>query len=117
MALTIEDLKPKSFTVNIKGVELQCKPLRMSHTLIISKVGEVFQNINTATKDQIKQAETDMDEVVGELIPELKDIELDMNATLDLITQMMEQVQPADNKELNDKGVSFDADPKAEKIG
>jgi len=54
MALTIEDLKPKSFTVNIKGVELQCKPLRMSHTLIISKVGEVFQNINTATRDQIK---------------------------------------------------------------
>lgn len=115
--LTIEDLKPKNFKVNVKGVELDCKPLRMSHTLVISKVGEIFQNIKTADKKQIQQAESDMDEVITELIPELKGIQLDMQGTLDLITSMMENIQPADNKELNDKGVEFNSDPKVEKPG
>lgn len=115
--LTIEDLKPKSFKVNIKGVELECKPLRMSHTLVISKIGEIFQNIGASSKEQIKQAEADMDEVVADLIPELSGIELDMQSTLDLITEMMAHIQPADNKELNDKGVEFNTDPKVEKLG
>jgi esterase/lipase len=115
--LTIEDLKPKSFTVKVKGVELECKPLRMSHTLVISKVGEIFQNIGTVDKKQIQQAEADMDEVIAELIPELKEIQLDMQGTLDLITSMMENIQPADNKELTEKGVEFNSDPKVEKLG
>lgn len=115
--MSIEDLQPKSFTVNIKGVELTCKPLRLSHTLIVAKIGDVFQNLNIIDKEQIKQAEKDMDEVVAELIPELKDIQLDMQSTIDLITQMMEQVEPSDNKELNAKGVKFNTDPKAETNG
>lgn len=117
MALTIDDLRPKNFKVNIKGVELECKPLRMSHTLIVSKIGDIFQNVSTSTNEQITQAQKDMDQVIADLIPELSGIELDMSATLELITQMMDQVQPDDNKELSDKGVSFDTDPKAEKIG
>lgn len=117
MSLTIEDLKPKNFKVNVKGVELECKPLRMSHTLVVSKIGDIFQNISTASKKQIKQAESDMDEIITELIPELEGIQLDMQATIDLITAMMENIQPADNKELTEKGVEFNTDPKVEKAG
>jgi hypothetical protein len=117
MALTIEDLRPKPFKINIKGVEVDCKPPRLSHMLVISKVGEAFQNISTASRETIQQSEKDFDWVVSELIPELKDIELDMQSVIDIITQVMEQVQPEENKELADKGVKFDTDPKAEKIG
>lgn len=117
MALTIDDLKPKKFKVTVKGVELECSPLRMSHTLVVSKVGDIFNNIGDATRAQISQAEKDLDEVIGELIPELKDIQLDMQATIDLITEMMENVSPSDNKELAEKGVTFDTDPKVEKAG
>ncbi len=117
MGLTIEDLKPKNFKVKIKGVELDCKPLRMSHTLIVSKIGEIFQNINISTKKEIKQAEVDMDEVIAELIPELDGVKLDMESVLELITSMMESIQPSDNKELKEKGVAFDTDPKAEGNG
>lgn len=117
MSLTVEDLKPKSFTVTVKGVELQCKPLRLSHALTVAKIGNVFQESATASAEQISQAEKDMDAVIAELIPELKGIELDVGAVLELIEQMMKQIQPADNKELTDKGVSFGTDPKAGKIG
>lgn len=115
--LTIDDLRPKEFTINVKGVELRCKPPRLSHVLTISKVGQVFQEPEKATADAIKQAEIDMDSVIGELIPDLKGVQVDVSATLEIITQLMEQVQPTDNKELADKKVQFDTDPKVQGIG
>ena len=115
--MTIEDLRPKNFSVTVKGVELQCKPLRLSHALIVAKIGEVFKDSKSATKQQINQAQIDMDEVITELIPELKGIELDISAVMELIEQMMNTIQPDDNKELSDKGVAFNGDPKAQTIG
>lgn len=118
MGLTVEDLKPKSFTVTIKDVELQCKPLRLSHALVVAKIGNVFQDAAKATKPEIKQAEKDMDELVAELIPELMGTELDMSATMELIQQLMDNIAPSDNKELAEKGVKFNTDdPKEKKIG
>lgn len=117
MGLTIEDLKPKTFEIIVQGVKLNCKPLRLSHALVISKIGEVFKDTKSASKQEIKQAEVDMDEVIAELIPELKGIELDISNLMDLITQLMEHIQPSDNKELSDKGVQFNDDPKVEKNG
>lgn len=110
---TIDDLKPKNFTINIDGVEVTCKPLRLSHSLVVAKVGEVFKDSKSASKEEIKQAEVDMDEVIGELIPELKGIELDMAKTMEVITQLLENIQPSDSKYLTEKEVKIDADPKA----
>lgn len=109
---TIEDLQPKPFKITLKGVELLCAPPRLSHTLILAKVGNIFQNSKDATKDEMRQAESDINEVVGELIPDLKDVQLDMNATLELITQLMDNIQPSDNKELKENKVEVNTDPK-----
>jgi hypothetical protein len=119
MALTVEDLRAKGFEVDINGVKLQCNPLRLSHALGISKLGEVFQNPKDATKKQIKEAEDDLDEVLNDLIPELKDknIQLDMSTILKLLSQLMEQIEPSDNKELAKRKVSIDSDPKVETTG
>ncbi len=118
MGLTIADLKPKDFIVTIKGVEVSCKPLRLSHALVVAKIGNVFQEAAKASRQEIKQAEKDMDDLVAELIPELMGTELDMAATMELIQQLMDNIAPSDNKELADKGVKFNSDdPKEKKIG
>ena len=123
MGVTIEDLKPKNFKMKIaikdseEKLEIECKPLRLSHTLTIAKVGNVLQNPDGSTKQKIKEAEQDMDEVISELIPELTGISLDIRTTISIIEQMLETVEPADNKEIREKGVKFDTDPKAPKIG
>lgn len=117
MALTINDLQPKDFTITVKGLQLTCKPPRLSHILVISKVGEAFDNINNLDRQKIEAVTADFDWVVEQLVPELKGIQLDMQDSVDILTQIMEQVTPDENQELKDKGVSFDADPKVEKIG
>jgi hypothetical protein len=117
MSITINDLSPKPFKVNVKGLELTSQPLRLSHALVLTKIGNIFQNIEGAKKAEITQAEKDLDEVIGELIPELKDIKLDMATTLSLIEQLMSTIEPDDNKELKEKGVSFNSDLKAQTTG
>ncbi|RLA58676.1 MAG: hypothetical protein DRR04_10395 [Gammaproteobacteria bacterium] len=117
MSVTIEDLKPKPFKVTVRGVELECRPVRLSHTLILAKIGNIFENASTVSTEEIKQSEKDINELFAELIPELKGIDLDIGSTMELIQQIMDQVEPADNKELDKKGVKFDTDPKAPRTG
>lgn len=113
MGTSITDLMPKNFTVKIGDVELQCKPLRLSHALIVGKIGDVFQNPKNYNSAEIKQAEKDIDVVIAELVPELKGVELGITELVELIPQLMTSSQPSDDKELRDAGVRFDTDPKA----
>lgn len=116
MSVSIDDLQPKKFKIEIKGVELEVEPLNLSQMLIVANAGKVFQAENPA-KEQIISAGRDMQEILDEVIPELKGKKLSGQTTLDLIGKIMNSVEPDDNKELNERGVKFDVDPKAGKIG
>jgi hypothetical protein len=117
MALTVADLQPKEFKLTIKGVEITSRPPKLSHMLVLSKVGNLFQNINDAKREDILTAQEDFNWVVDELIPELKGTELDMQSSIDLITEIMKQVQPEENIQLAEQNVKFDTDPKVPKVG
>ena len=110
---TLDDLRPKKFQVTVRGVNLQCSPLRLSHALIIAKIGQVLENPKEAKTEDIRKAEADLDAIIIELIPELKDIKLDMMDSVELITQMSDGITPEDNKFLEDQGVKFDDGLKA----
>lgn len=112
MSISIEDLKPKPFTITIKGVKMECKPLRVSHALTVSKMGSIFNDPSQYSKKQIKEAEQDLDEVIAELVQDIKDIHLDLDATLEVITQLTETMIPTENKELAEAGVELTKGPK-----
>lgn len=117
MALNISDLQPKEFEIKIKGQTTMCKPPKLSHVFILSKLGNIFKNANEHTVDDINTAEKDLEFVFGELIPELKGVSLDMQTNVDIITQVMEHIAPDETKELKEQGVQFGTDPKAERTG
>lgn len=117
MALNISDLQPKEFEIELKGQKTMCKPPKLSHVFILSKLGNIFKNSNDYTVDDINTAEKDLEYVFGELIPELKGVSLDMQTNIDIITQIMEHITPSENKELKEQGVQFGTDPKAERTG
>lgn len=117
MSVSIDDLKPKNFVIKIKGVELNCKPLRLTHALTLSNLGSIFDGKTKSTKEEIAQAQKDLDLTIGELIPQLDGVELDMQTTMEVITQLLATISPSDNKELTERGVKMDTDPKVQKIG
>ncbi len=118
MALTIDDLQPKNFKVVIgDGLELDCKPPRLSHILALSKLGDVFTNSKDYTRIQIVQAEQDFDWVIGELVPELRGKSLEFKYVTEIIGQIMSNVAPEETKDLDKLGIKVDSDPKAEGRG
>ena len=117
MSIGLSDLQPKPIQVTIKGVELTSKPLRLKHALTLAKIGAVFEDASKATSQEIDRAQAEVDSVFAELIPELKDIELDMSATMELLQQLMSNIEPSENKELNESGVKIDSDPKVQVTG
>jgi hypothetical protein len=114
--MSIADLKPEPITIRIKNTTLEAKPPRLADALIMTKVGKIFENPENATDEQIEQAQASIDKVIAKLIPEVKDTELDLNTTMEILTQLLSGVEPEESKELRESGVQFD-DPKAEKIG
>lgn len=117
MGLTIDDLQPKDFTINLNGVELTCKPLKLSHTLALASVGSILDNINNASIEEIKRVEKNVYAVIPEIIPELTGKTLDGNTILNIITQVMTASQPSEIEFLEKNGVKIDSDPKAQKVG
>ncbi len=113
MSLSIDDLRPKPFKVVIKGVELECQPLRLSHALAISRIGELMQNSAKHSMDDIRVSEKELDTIISELIPELGDINLELSAVMQLFEQMMDHIQPVEDQELKKNNVKLDSDPKA----
>jgi len=112
MSVSINDLKPKEIKIKVGELELTAKPLRVSHALIMAKVGDILEKPQESSSDEIDQAQKDLDKVIGQLIPELKGIELDMKNQMEILTELMAGIEPDDNKELREKGVKIDTDPK-----
>lgn len=110
---SVEDLRPQPFKITIRGVELECKPLRMEHGLLISKIASVFSKGENATREDIVTAQKDFDYVVSSLIPELKDVELNIDDSLAVIEQMQTGSEPSDDQYLKEQGVQL-GDPKVQ---
>lgn len=114
---TLDDLKPKPFKVSLKGHEFECKPLRLSHTLTVSRLAELFNDSGKITMKSAKAAEKDLDELIADLIPELTGVQLDLNDSMHLLTQMVNSVEPEESKELSEANVQFDTEKKVERDG
>lgn len=113
MSITANDLSAQPFTIVIRGHTLTSNPVKIRHALIMAKLGSVFNNLTDATEDDIEKADKKFAEIIEELIPELKGIDLDMQTTVDILGELMSSMEPSDNKELREAGVTFD-DPKAQ---
>lgn len=106
MSVTIEDLKPRNFTVNVRGVALECKPPRMSHALITQRAGKVFSKPDEYTVEQIREAEKDLDSVIDELVPDLRGVSLELDIMIEIIEAIQKHSEPSDNQELNESKVT-----------
>jgi hypothetical protein len=113
MSVSINDLQPQPFTVKIKGQEIQSQPLQLKHALVLAKMGSIFQDPAKATGEQIESAQADITKVFNELMPDLVGVTLDMQMTMEIMTQVMNQIDPEDNKELEKHKIKLNADPKA----
>lgn len=113
------DLQPKQLKITIQGKEYNCKPPRLSHRLIIGRIQPLFKaaedmangkQTEVSAEDMI-QYENDLDTMIQDLMPELKGVTLDITNIIEIISQLLEAMLPAESKELKDAKVEVN-DPK-----
>lgn len=126
MAITPDDLQPKKFKVKLGEREFDCFAPRLSHRLILTRVQPLFMSVAEAAKgkeveipsEKIIEYEKDLDVLFGELIPELKNVTLDIEHVMSLVSQIMDEMLPEESKELKDNKVKVGSEsPKAKKTG
>ncbi len=123
--MSASDLQPKQFKIKVKGNEFTCNPLRLSHRLILGRVQPLFTAANDVATGQkvainsaeIIELENDLDVLIGSLIPELKNVSLDILDITEIISQMMDSMLTDDAKELKNAKVEVSGDLKEEKTG
>lgn len=121
--MTIDDLQPKGFKIKIRDTEYDCKPLRLSHKLILDKLKPFFQDIENAANEKelalsakdLISMESEIDVLIGDLIPTLSNITLGMEDLADILVQMINSVLPTEVQELKEAKVEVNSDPKVQK--
>lgn len=118
------DLQPKPTNITLKGNSYLCKAPRLSHRLIIARVQPLFEaasNVatgakNTLTAEDTLSLEKDLDALIGDLIPTLNNVTLDIIDLAELVAQIMEIMLPEESKALKEAKVEIDSnkDPKEE---
>lgn len=126
--MSTSDLLPKKTTINIKGKQYPCKPMKMSHRIIVAKLQPFFQqfeNIANNKKvelgaEELLSLENDMDILIKDLVPGVKDIAQDMvldtEDIADILNQLLDTAMPEDVKKLRDANVKIDQDEESLKV-
>ena len=120
--MTANDLQPKTQTIKVKDVEYKCQPIRMSHRLIIAKIQPLFVELGhvvngekvNLTGAEMLELEAEIDTLIQSLIPELRNVTLDIEEIGNILQQVMDYMLPSDSKELKDAKVEVNTDLKAE---
>lgn len=117
--MSINDLQPKPFKIKIKDNEFNCKPIRMSHRLIMAKITPLFKAMEDVangkevelSSKQMIELEKELDVLIGDLIPQLSNITLEIEDIASVFEQIMDSTLPEDVKEMKDAKVQ--TNPKA----
>lgn len=111
------DLSPENSKITIKGKEYTIKPQKLYHALMIAKFGSTFENIASLTSSQAKQLDSEVGQLISELIPDLGSVQLAPSEILEILGHFMTASQPSEVTALEVEGVSVNNDPKAEATG
>lgn len=123
--MTANDLQPKDTKIKIHDKDYTCKPIRMSHRLIIAKLQPFFKQFELLSQGKevdlpatkILEFEEELDVLIKSLIPELNNLTLRMEDIIEIITQIMQNAMPDESKELKEAKVEVNSDLKAKVAG
>lgn len=115
-----EDLQPRPKTIKIKDKDYRCKPMRMSHRLIIARLKPLFEDMERMSKDEkielsadeILTAEHDIDVLVKSLVPDLQIGSLELEDTIELLAQIVNNSLPEEAQQLKEAKIEVNKDPK-----
>lgn len=112
--LDLDTLVKPSKKVKINGNIVELQPPSLEKLVKLAKLGGDLQGMDTSNlnADEVSEVIDKLNNGIRELMPELKDIKLNIEQIIAVIEMMVDYATPADTKELEKHGVTMTRDQK-----
>lgn len=121
MAVTTNDIQPKMQTITHNGTQYTCKVPSVSHKMIIAGLQPFFlaiAEISEGKKSKLNAAElleaqNEIDALLNDLVPDMKNVTLNENDLVEIITQILQGTNTTTEQAVADNKIeAADSDPK-----
>lgn len=113
--LDLDTLVKPSKKVRIGGEIITINPPSLEELLKLSKLGGAIQKKQdgkTMTEEEAVDSINSLSTAFAELVPELKDVKLNVEQLLALLDMVVKMAMPSDVTELEKRGIKLDSDQK-----
>jgi hypothetical protein len=116
--IDLDALTPQKAILKFQGNEITVDPPTVGAALKLAaaaqRMADLKDNAADIKPDELDSALDDIKEKIDVIIPELKGHELNMEQLLVVTRAISDMLIPKDAKELKERGISVDSDPKAD---
>lgn len=111
--IDLDALQPKPVIIKFNGQEITLNPPKTGDILKLGESAAKLQTISDKTPAEINTLIEEVTSAVYIIVPELTGQALNSQQLLALIKAISEMAIPPDAKELAQRGITVDGDPKA----
>lgn len=115
------DMQPKPHTIKHNGVEYICKIPRVSHKMVIAGLQPFFMSIaelaegkkSKLSAKELFEAQEEIDALLNDLVPDMKNVTLNENDLVEIVTQILQGTNTTTEKALHENKIeAAETDPK-----
>jgi hypothetical protein len=112
--IDLDALQPQPAIIKFKNKEITLNPPTTGDVLKLGEVAQKLQDIGELDADAVDATVQEVTNQVYKIIPDLAGEVLSTAQLLTLIKAISDMAIPPDAKELQERGITVDTDPKAE---
>lgn len=111
--LDLNALAPEARKIKFGEQIIEVQPPKTVHVLKLSQIGAKMQQAADLPTEELEEVVNKLQTIIGEIIPELKEVTLTTGQLMAIMTMIVEMGMPEQAKELAKKGITVDGSPKA----
>lgn len=111
--IDLDALAPKPRKLKFGGNVIELQPPKTRNVLRLGFLGQKMTDMDSLTNEQTDQLIADLEAEIKEVVPELKDAQLNASQLMELLTVIVEMGMPNQADELKKRGITVDSQKKA----
>lgn len=111
--IDLDALAPKPRKLKFGGNTFELLPPKTRNVLRLGFLGQKMTDMDSLSTEQTDQLIADLEAEIKEVVPELKDAQLNASQLMELLTVIVEMGMPNQADELKKRGITVDSQKKA----
>jgi hypothetical protein len=111
--IDLDALQPEAAIIKFNGEEITLNPPKTGDVLTLGQYATKLATLEGLTPDEVNAVIETITQLIYKIVPALNNAPLNTTQLLVLVKAISDMAIPPDAKELLERGISVDSDPKA----